>query len=454
MLLPAPFHSRSAKGIAAEIGRLITSGALAPSTRLPPIRDLADDLDVSPTTVQHAYHALARSGLVVSKGKRGTLVRDAVEGSRPHRYAAAANKEFVPRLDLTTGTPDPALLPDLGSALAVLATQDAATLTSGYLEQPLLPALESELRRRWPFEPAALTIVDGALDAIDRLFRLLVRVGDRVLVENPTFPPVLDMIERTGAEIIGLPIDAQGIVPDALREALTLRPTTLVLQPRAQNPSGVSMSPERAEDLAAVLSGSSVIVIEDDHAGGISTASQVSLGTYLPNRVVRILSFSKAFGPDLRLAAVGGASDPIVRLDNARALGPGWSSRLLQYVLLHILTDDRALAQLADARATYARRRRLMVDALRAEGVPVIGEDGINIWVPVADEHEARMRLAMRHGGIAVALGSPFLSAPLETDHIRITCSAIAEGYGDIARAIAEAARDPRDQSYRPANAR
>lgn len=454
MLLGQQLKSRSTKGIAAEIGRLITSGALAPATQLPTIRALAAEIAVSPTTVQHAYRALADSGLVLAKGKGGTTVRGSAEGSRPPRYASATSKELIPLWDLTTGTPDPRLLPDLGPALASLAAGDATLLTSGYMEQPVLPDLEWELRRRWPFEPGAITLVDGALDAIDRLFRMLVRVGDRVLVENPTFPPVLDLIERAGAEAVGLPLDAHGIIPDGLREALALRPAVLVLQPRAHNPAGISMSPERAEDLAAVLSGSSIVLIEDDHAGGISSTSQVSLGSFIPDRVIRILSFSKAFGPDLRLAAVGGAANQIARLDNARALGPGWSSRLLQHVLLHILTDDLALAQLAEARSTYAQRRRAMVGALRREGVDVSGEDGINIWVPVVDEHETRLRLAMQDGGgIAVALGSPFLSASLPSEHIRVTCSTISEGYEELARTIAVAAGSAR-QRYRLVNRR
>ncbi|QMU97160.1 aminotransferase class I/II-fold pyridoxal phosphate-dependent enzyme [Microbacterium esteraromaticum] len=453
MLLATQVRSRTAKGIAAEIGRLITSGELDVATRLPAIRALADELEVSPTTVQHAYQALAQSGLVIAQGKRGTVVRGAAESTRPPRYAAS-DKELMPLWDLTSGTPDPALLPDVGAALMSLAAQDTAILTSGYMEQPVLPDLEWELRRRWPFEPGAITVVDGALDAIDRLFRLTLRVGDRVLVENPTFPPVLDMIERAGAEIIGLPLDEHGIVPGSLRDALEMRPSLLVLQPRAQNPSGVSMTHERAEDLAAVLTGSSVLIIEDDHAGGITSASQVSLGSYLPDRVIRILSFSKAFGPDLRLAAVGGAADTIVRLDNARALGPGWSSRLLQHVLLYLLTDERALAQLANARAVYAHRRRSMVEALRREGFQIVGEDGINIWVPVANENEARIRLAMRDAGIAVALGSSFLSAPLPSEFIRITCSAISEGFTELAGAIAAAALPPRARTSRPAHPR
>ena len=87
-------------------------------------------------------------------------------------------------VDLSTGTPDPALLPDLGGAL--LQATDDHQVTS-YLDRPVLPALEVELRRRWPFDPGRITLLDGAQDALDRLIDATVNFGDRVIVETPTF---------------------------------------------------------------------------------------------------------------------------------------------------------------------------------------------------------------------------------------------------------------------------
>ena len=110
-------------------------------------------------------------------------------------------------LDLSLGTPDPALLPDLGPALARVAGRP---LPQGYLADPVLPELEAVLRERWPFPPDALTVVDGAMDALDRLTTLAVRLGDVVLVEEAAFPPVLDLLDTVGAEVVPVAMDDHG----------------------------------------------------------------------------------------------------------------------------------------------------------------------------------------------------------------------------------------------------
>ena len=81
-----------------------------------------------------------------------------------------------------------------------------------------------------------------------------------------------------------------------------------------------------------------------------------------------VQSFSKSFGPDLRLAAVGGPEDLVGELVARRLLGAGWSSRLLQGVLLELLVDPATAETLSRARHAYAERRRKLVDALAAAG--------------------------------------------------------------------------------------
>ena len=96
------------------------------------------------------------------------------------------------------------------------------------------------------------------------------------------------------------------------------------------------------------------LVVEDDHSGDIATGEDVSLGRHLPDRTVHIRSYSKSHGPDLRIAAVGGSADVIDPLVSRRMLGPGWTSRLLQAVLVELLTDPAAIAAVGRARTTYA----------------------------------------------------------------------------------------------------
>jgi DNA-binding transcriptional MocR family regulator len=157
---------------------------------------------------------------------------------------------------------------------------------------------------------------------------------------------------------------------------------------------------------------------------------------------VHIRSFSKSLGPDLRLAAVGGAGDVVDAVANRRLLGPGWSSRILQLVLVHLLRDDATPAVLAAARHAYDERRRRLSAALTAAGVDHPDGDGINVWVAVEDERAALVLLASR--GIGAAPGTPFLTRT-DRDHLRLTLSRLRDDDADhVAGVLVEAAGHPR----------
>ena len=139
---------RSARGIAAAVGRLITSGELPIGSRLPTVRELSRSLGVSPTTVSEAWQTLVAVGALDARGRRGTFVRQPTGPGSPVRYRrVAAPRDRRPAthlaLDLSTGTPHPDLLPDLGPIIARVSRQ---SLTSSYLDSPVLPALDDALR--------------------------------------------------------------------------------------------------------------------------------------------------------------------------------------------------------------------------------------------------------------------------------------------------------------------
>ena len=435
--LGARIEDRSSAGIARAVGRLVTSGTLGPGTRLPPVRALAEVLGVSPMTVSGAWKVLATDGLLSARGRAGTVVLDPASnaGSARNRRIAALGAPVA--LDLSTGGPDPALLPDLAPALSRVA---GVELPDGYQSDPVLPRLERVLRKRWPFPPSSLSVVDGAGDALDRLVALVVRRGSRVLVEDPGYPPLLDLLDAAGAEAVGLELDGEGIRPQSLRHGLRAGPVALFAQPRAQNPTGASMPASRARELARLLAPSDVLVVEDDHSGDIATAPPVSLGRWRPEATVHVASFSKSHGPDLRLAAVGGPARVVDALGERRLLGAGWSSRLLQHVLADLLTDPAAVAAVREARRTYARRRRGALGALTARGVRTSGADGINLWVEVADEDRALATLLA--AGIGAARGSAFGLSP-GAAHLRFTVGRLAGDVPAFADAVAAAAAPP-----------
>ena len=443
--MPASFvdtiQDRSARGIAAAVGRMITRGDLAVGTRLPTVRELSKSLGVSPTTVSEAWQTLTSVGAINARGRQGTFVRQPTGPGSPRRYRQVTEGPGHFALDLSTGTPPPDLLPDLGPMLAKVSRH---SLTSSYLDNPVLPELEARLDKGWPFAAEALTVVDGAMDALDRVAQVVVRLGDRVIVEHPTFPPLLDLLDELGAEVIGVDLDEEGPIVAQVVEALRRQPAAIFLQPRAHNPTGITTTRRRMKALADELAGSEAIVIEDDHSGDIATGALVSMGSWLPHRTVHIRSYSKSHGPDLRLAAVGGAGDVVTAVANRRLLGPGWSSRILQAVLLEMLDDDATIRAVAAARAEYTRRRQLVADVLEASQVTVTGSDGINLLMSVTDERSALVTLAAQ--GIGAAPGEPFRVRP-DAPHLRVTVGLLDRDHERIAQQLAGAAggsRSPR----------
>lgn len=423
----------SARGLASAVTRAIRDGAVRAGDRLPPIRTVAVEFGLSPTTVSAAWSLLARSGTIRTDGRRGTTIADRQRPGSP-RYQRALDRSAGFRLDLSTGVPDPQLLPDLAAALRATAVPAAP---GSYLDDPLVPELDELLRADWPFPVDELTVVDGAMDGLDLVSRALLDVGDRVAVEDPGFPPLLDLLETTGAEVVGVPLDAAGMSPDGLRAAGRVR--AVYLQPRAQNPTGVSLTARRAEELAAVARRSNAVVVEDDSAGAVAAAEAISLGRWLPTRTVHVRSFAKSHGPDLRLAALSAPPDVLARVSALRQLGQGWTSRLLQRVLVTLLTEPESVRAVARARDSYRDRRALLVAALAEHGLAVGGTDGINLWVPVADETAAVALLARR--GIGVAPGAPFAAGPGQAPHIRVTAGLVGAGHAELAADLADAAR-------------
>ncbi|SMQ61760.1 aminotransferase class I/II-fold pyridoxal phosphate-dependent enzyme [Agreia sp. VKM Ac-1783] len=433
-------ETKTPEGIASAISRLIRGGALRSGERLPTVRDVAAALGVSPATVSNAWQALSKVGLITSRGRAGSYVLEASTAWMPPHFGELAGSHVVARLDLSTGTPDPLLLPDLALALGHVPTRAD---TASYLDMRVLPDLEKQLRASWPFVPASLTILDGALDAISRSLEAIVRYGDRVVVESPGFPAFFDLLEQLGVEAIPVAIDSEGMRPELLSAALDLNPAAIIIQPRAQNPTGVSLTEERTRELARVIRAKShvsdPVIIEDDHSGEITTGPAFSLGQWFPHRTLHVRSFAKSHGPDLRIGALGGPTAIIDRVVARRMVGPGWTSRMLQTILYQLLTASPSVTQISEARRVYHARQRALSEALVRAGAAHSPSDGINTWLRVRDEKAAILSLAA--SGIKVAAGSSFYAVPLESEQfIRITAGRIRDDFDQIGALLAAAA--------------
>ena len=407
---------RNAGELVQHVEDEVLAGALRPGTVLPSVRALAAQLGLSPSTVAKAYRELRRRGVVITRDRARTVI-----AHRPPLRLRLA--PFVPEgtVDLATGNPDPALLPSLEAAIRSL-----PTVQHRYTDDVLLPDLltvATEALAVDGLDAEHLLVVGGGLDGIERVLEVHLRLGDRVAVEDPGYPGSLDLVRAIGLEPVSIEVDDQGMAPASLAAALASGVAAVLLVPRAQNPTGAAMPPERAAELRDLLEGfPEVLIIEDDHAAPISG---VPLASLTPDRarwaVVR--SVAKWLGPQLRLAVLVGDEATMTRVLARQRLGTGWVSQLLQHVVATTWQQARSDGTLTRVAATYDRRRGALLRALATQGITARGATGLNVWVGVAEEVPVVQGLAER--GWAVAAGEAFrlVSPPA----IRITTAALPE---------------------------
>jgi DNA-binding transcriptional MocR family regulator len=406
------------------------------------MRELAADLGVNPNTVAAAYRTLRERGVIETAGRRGSRVRPA-----PATTGRDHIRVDVPEgvRDVSSGNPDPALLPPLERAFAAAAADgDRAPVLYGE------DAVEPELARIARAELAAdgvpegpLAVVSGSLDAVERVLAAHLKPGDTVAVEDPGWGQTLDLVPALGLRTVPVGVDDEGPCAEDVRHALVAGARALIVTDRAQNPTGAAVSAARARALRDVLAEHpETLLIEDDHGHGIVDVPLHPLaGTTRHWAFVR--SVAKAYGPDLRLAVVTGDAVTLDRVRGRQRLGPGWVSRLLQRAVVRLWTDGAV-----DARAVaaaYGRRRDALIDALARRGITAHGRSGLNVWIPVPDETGAVARLL--HAGWAVSPGARFrMSAP---PGIRVCVSTLSEDeVGELADAIAAALGPAPVRSY------
>jgi len=333
--------------------------------------------------------------------------------------------------NLANGNPDPDLLPPLRPILDRI---DASHRMYGEpVNEPLLVEVARSLFEDDGIPAEHVTIVGGALDGIERVLTAQpdLRPGDKVAMEDPCFPGVMDLIPalRLVPEPVG--VDDDGPMPVDVGRALKGGARALILTPRAQSPTGAVLDERRARDLRRILRANpEVLVIEDDHAGPVSGSAAVTVvGSDLPRWAV-IRATGKSLGPDLRLGLMSGDATTVARVEGRRSVGAGWVSHILQRIVLGLLTDRKTQTLLRRAADTYAARRTAMIEALAAWGIRARGRSGLNVWVPVRDEHRTVQTLF--DAGFAIRSGERFRIA--SPSGVRIS---IATVLPDEAEAIA-----------------
>ncbi len=405
---------RSAEAIFDSIREGIGSGQLAAGSVLPPVRELAERLGVNRNTVAAAYKRLDGAGLASTAGRRGTVVRGPAQ--------AMAREGSAPGLalrDLAGGNPDPRLLPALRLQAAAPRLYGADTVDAR-MQRLARASLD-------PHCPAgyALELTHGAVDGIERLLAAWLLPGDRIAVEDPCFLGSLNVLAAGGHAVLPVAVDAHGMQVEALRAALEAGARTVLLTPRAHNPTGASLDAKRARALRQLLAGyPQVAVLIDDHYALLSQQPYHSVLPADDRRWALLRSLSKALGPDLRLAWLGCDAATASRLRLRLAAGTGWVSHLLQDAASAVLESAPQRAKITAAGERYQQRLQSLQAQLRERGMQTpLSMEGLNLWLPLPDDSHAQV-LALAARGWHVRGGEVFaVAAPAHG--LRITCAAL-----------------------------
>jgi DNA-binding transcriptional MocR family regulator len=427
----------TAAEIADSLRDLLQRGSLRPGDALPSVRSLAEELGVNRNTAVAAYRQLTQAGLVETRGRGGTRVA----GATPVAQEGFAWDSVL--RDVGTGNPDPDLIPDPSSALARMGGRPVL-----YGEPVIDPGLEAWAQEWMSDSPdeRRLTITSGAADAVERLLAQALTRDDAVALEDPCFLTSIHTVRLGGYRAIPVAVDDEGMTVAGLRTALDQGVRAVVCTPRAQNPTGASLTPERAAALRDVLAEHPyVLVIEDDHFSMLSRMRYQSLIGPDHRRWAVVRSVSKFLGPDMCLAVT--ASDPETADRLAMRLTPGttWVSHLLQRLVHALVTDPDVIDQISAAGAHYAERNDAFAETLSARGLPVSPGDGLSLWVPLPAPARAVSEQLMRRGWLARS-GEDFVLSELEASRrLRLTVHDLdddaAEQLADDLLASVDAAR-------------
>jgi GntR family transcriptional regulator/MocR family aminotransferase len=432
----------------------ILSGSLAPDTRLPASRRLAQDLGVNRITVENAYAELEAEGLILSRLGSGTYVlapdpllplprndKDTPWPLWQQDLSSQKNNTHNPKLKLkATQHPQPiSFASGIGDANMFPAEEFRKVLQTvmrrdgfdaldygernGYrpLRESITHILASQgLQTR----PEDILITAGSQQALSLVSQLLLSPGDVIFVESPSYSGALDLFRTLGFKVIGIPVDDQGMQVDGLEKLLQQHhPKLIYTIPNFHNPTGTCLTSTRRRQLLVLADRYNVPILEDDFVGDLryEGRTQPALKALDPGgRVIYVSTFSKMLMPGLRvgfLVAEGPVYDRLVDFKRVNELA---TSNLIQHALEAYVTVGRYQAHLHRSCQIFRKRRDVMVAAIQrylpATAHFDIPQGGLFIWLslPKRLTSEELLPLAWEEG-VDFAPGSPFF--PEEIEH-------------------------------------
>lgn len=425
------------EALADGIRLLCLDNRLAPRTALPAERELAAALHLSRTTVAAAYRSLRETAHIESLRGSGSVTLP-VGGREPGRVTVSGDA-----IDLQQASP--AAWPGLAGILSDVA-QDAAALVSraGYDVLGSLP-LRAAIAQRYtdggiPTSPDDIMVTAGAQSAIHLLARVLVRRGERALIETPTYPHAAEALRAAGARLVGVPVsvtDGWDLDRAAQAFARTL-PSVAYLMPTFQNPTGRCMTPGEQVSIADAAARVGAVIVIDETTGELAIDGTPS-ATFVGDDVVRIGSLGKTVWGGLRVGWIRAQPELIRRLMAARPQQDLGTPEFEQAVAARLLP---LMPEILVQRGELLRAGRdALVEALSA-GLPEWRvphtPGGVSLWVELDAPLSSSLVMAARPRGLFLSAGARFAVDGGHDRRLRVPFTAPAEQLRRAAAILAE----------------
>jgi DNA-binding transcriptional MocR family regulator len=401
-----PIYQRIVNALADDIA----AGRVHSGQALPTHRALASALGVDVTTITRAYTEAGRQGLTEARVGRGTFVK----GVAPH----AARPLASPGIDLSMNLPPQPANARFDSRLAhTLGEIRAGAGFAAYFayQQPAGTANERQIAADW-IDPVLqnvpadrVLLAPGTQSALYALLAVHTQPGDTLLTECLTYPGIKAAAAAAGVNVVGLAMDAEGVIPSALDRAARAHAAKLVyLMPTIHNPTTITMPEERRRRVADVIRKRGLILIEDDPYSFLAPGS-LPLSALVPDRSYFAGSLAKCIAPGFR-ASILVSPDAKAAESVAKRLRAmlQMSVPLMASVLTRWMRDGTATAIVDAVRAEAIARQTLARKILGEESFSAHPQ-GLHAWVQLPDGLPAARFAAELHGrGLAVVTADAF----------------------------------------------
>ena len=475
----------------------ILSGELPGGTLLPPERKLAEELGVNRSTVVKAYDELKAEGLAEGFVGRGTTVLSQLfprSGDEPvmplpwnqllNEDSASPNGSIIrdmmrdaggqDRISFAGGIPDASLYPvdAVRTVARTLLSEDPRSLllpSPVHGQECLRESIARYLlTRHVTVSGSDVFVLAGSQQGLDYAARLLLRPGDTVVVEDPTFFGAIQIFRTAGARVLGVPVDESGIRTDILDVVLQrYRPRLIYTLPTYQNPTGVTTSAERRRELLRLAWKYRIPILEDDPYSDLSydgTPPPSLFATDPSGHVLSLGSFSKTLFLGTRIGWIVGARRVLDAFCRMKQYTDLHTNTPAQFLLDRFLREGHYAAHLRIVREQYALRRNAMIRALEQFAPPGVNWNapagGYYIWSRLPPSVDvSRLAAAAARRGVSYLPGNAFFADGAQgTTHMRLCFAAepedrVREGIRRLMEAVGECSRDGRARTLEHAGA-